>query len=591
MKTWKKLFTILSALTCAFAFTLTACKDDESSNNDTPPPVISPETPSDYIFPEDDKPIQMLSYKGGNGTRFNPFECEEGYYSIRLPKDRETFFSFSVSKPGIYAFYSMAAAKNTVMKQYDYVGAEADNSNSLFTEADVLSEEYGDRAGVAYATVSCGERYFNAAWRATFSLQATVETTADFRFVRIGDPVAEPEYVTTKITAKEIAGKASVPENKTAIVVPYSTDFFYDADYEMEVTPFAGGAAVKAKGFYRMGDEDNPGEVIYAAISKNATRYLGDASFATIQYKGNNLSVYTGKNENGDYLINDYVDFIMNDGGVENGTANTTMACYKNAENADGLYPVNQELYEFLNLYTSANNPEGTADEDKYWLAPCYYYAEVVLGSRDYPHSLNEVGETTVNVPEFSTVYYNVKWTAKTNENTGTSITQGYYTLTCNTPNAVVFFDGYNYFVNEGAVSITFETDTVDGKTFGVKYFGGADTSGDVTFTLATAPAGNVNDALEITTSTATLTTQEWHTLDNGVEYSAYYQYTASADGTLFVSTTNDDNDDITIFVGDTEVTASTRVELNVETDDVVIVVIKGSASGQSADINIAINN
>lgn len=591
MKTWKKLLTILSAVTCAFACTLAACKDDEGGNDTPPTPAPAPETPSDYIFPEDDDPIQKLSYKGGNGTRYDPFECQEGYYSIRLPKNRETFFSFSVSKPGIYAFYSMTAAENIAMKQYDYVGAEADNSNSLYTDADVLGEEYAKHAGVVYSTVSCGNRYFSAAWRATFSLQSTAETTADFRFVRIGDPVKEPEYVTTKITAKEILGKASAPENKTAIVVPYSTQFFYDEDYEIDVTPFAGGATVKAKGFYRMGTEDNPGAVIYAAISKNATRYLGDASFATIQYKGNNLSIYTGKNENGDYLINNYVDLIMNDGGVENGEANTTMACYKNAENADGLYPVNQELYDFLNLYTSTNTPVGTADESKYWLAPCYYYADVVLGSREYPNGLSTTGTTTVNVPEFSAVYYNVKWTTQINTDTGTAISQGYYTLTCNTPNAVIFFDEYNYFVNElGEVSITFETDAVDGRTFGVKYYDGIATSGEVTFTITQAPNGNVNAPLAITNSTATLTTQEWYTIDYGVEYSAHYQYKATATGKLTVSMTNADTE-ITVLVNDVEITTANGAEIDVEADETVSIVIEGSASGQSADIHIAMHN
>ena len=585
MKTWKKLFTILSVVTCACALTFAACKEDETGGGDDPAPAPAPETPSDYVFPEDDDPIQKLSYKGGNGTRFDPYECEEGYYSIRLPKDRETFFSFSVEQPGIYAFYSMDAADGIALKQYDYVGAETDNSNSLYTDADILSEEYGQRAGVVYSTVNCGERYFNLAWRANFSLQSTAETTADFRFVRIGDPVAEPEYVTTKITAKEILGKASAPENKTAIVVPYSTEFFYDEDYEMEVTPLDGGAAVKAKGFYRMGTENAPGEVIYAAITKNVSRYLGDASFATIQYKGNNLSLYTGKNENGDYLINDYVDFIMNDGGTENGTANTTMACYQNVVNADGLYPVNQELYEFLRLYTSTNNPAGTADEDKYWLAPCYYYTEVVLGSREYPHTLNTLGNTTVTVPELSTVYYSVKWQTTVNSGTGTSITQGYYTLTCNTPNAVVFFEGHNYFVNDlGEVTITFETDAVDGRTFGLKYFDGTETSGDVSFTIATAPSGTMDDPLAISDNTATLTTQERYTLDYGVEFSAYYAYKATASGTLTVSTTNA-NDEITILVGDVEITATNGVEIDVETDDTVSIVIEGTANGQSADI------
>ena len=485
----------------------------------------------------------------------------------------------------------MESANGISLKQFDYIGAETDNSNSLYKDADVLSDEYGTRAGVAYATVNCGERYFSPAWRANFSLVATTETTADFRFVRIGDPIAEPEYITTKITAKEVFGKASAPENKTAIAVPYSSAFFYDKDYEMQVTPFNGGEAVTVKGFYRMGSESNPGEVIYAAITKTIDRYLGGASFATIQYKGNNLSLYTGKNEKGDYLINSYVDFIMNDGGVENGTANTSMACYQNAVNADGLYPVNQELYEFLSLYTKTNNPTGASDEEKFWLAPCYYYTTVVLGSREYPHNLT-TGTTTVTVPEFSTVYYNVKWQSSVNTGTGTSITQGYYTLSCNTPNAVIFFDGQNYFVNEsGQVSITFETDSTSGKTFGVKYYDGTQTTGEVAFTLASAPQGTVNNPIILstaTTLTTQLATQEWYTMDNGVNYFANYQYLVTKNGTLTVTTTNA-NSDITIIVGDQEISATSGAEIQVTAGDAVEIVINGTQKGQSADITIAL--
>lgn len=587
MKNWKKLFTILSVITCACAFA-TACKEEQTTEK--PEPAPAPEIPSDYIFPEDDDPIQMLSYKGGNGTRFNAYQCEEGYYNIRLPQNRETFFSFSVKQSGVYALYSVDPVTDITVMQYDYVGAEEDNSNSLYTQADILSEEYGEYAGVVYSTAECGDKYYNDAWRATFSIRSTVETTVGFRFVRIGDPKADPESIVTDITAKEIVGKASAPENKTAIVVPYSSSFFYDEDYEIEMTPLNGGEKVTAKGFYRMGTESEPGSVIYAAITKNAERYLGDASFSTIQYKGNNLSVYTGKDEKGNYLINNYVDFIMNDGGVENATPDTTMACYQNAVNAEGLYPVNQELYEFLRAYTNNNNPSGTTDESKYWLAPCYYYTEVKLGSRQYPNTIKTLGTHTATIEEeYSAVYYNVKWTAKVNPDTGVTISQGYYTLTCNTPNAIVFFDEHNYSVNElGEVSITFETDSVDGRTFGVKYYDGTNTTGSVTFSLAASADGYADAPLTITGTSATLTTQKWFTIDNGVEYTATYQYTATANGKLTVATTNGD-ETVVITVNDETITATASTTIDVATGDTVEIVIEATQEGKTADITLSL--
>jgi hypothetical protein len=295
-------------------------------------------------------------------------------------------------------------------------------------------------------------------------------------------------------------------------------------------------------------------------------------------------------NENGDYLINNYVDFIMNNGGSETATPDLTANCYQNAVNADGLYPVNQELYDFLALYAERNNPVGVVDENKFWLAPCYYYTEVILGSRDFPHTLTTLGNQTVPVGEYSTVYYNVKWAATTNPDTGLEIKQGDYTLVCNTPNAVVFFDGTNYFVNDlGEVRITFETDSVNGRVFGFKYFDGTATSGDVAFTLEAAPSGNLNTPLQITGNTATLTTMQWYAID-GLEFSATYQYVATSAGKLTVSTTNEDNQ-IQITVNDVVVDSSINAEITVETDDKVEIVIVGTALGQTADITLSLTN
>ncbi len=435
--------------------------DDSLGSSSTSDSSSTKEEYDDYepVYPTDDIEIVWKQPASGVGAEY-PFEdrfaCEEGYYELTLTKGKKLCYSFSVSEAGQYALYSIDGAAGVTVTRYD---ASAHYIPPTGEKAYKVEKGF-------YSYVHCSERHFNAEWRATYSIKANADKTIKVRFVRIGDPIPDPETIVTKMTAQEIKGKApNAAKNQEATPVPWEAnladapvEYFYDADYEITVTPFNGGEPITAKGFYRMGTQENPGALIWAAISTQPTR-LFDKTFTTIQYEGNNLSLSVGKTENGDYLVNAYMDFIMSNGGemaqdqdtgvLVPAAGDPNKPCYENAANDAGFYPVNQELFVFLNEYVSNNPPildDGIVVESKnHWLGACYYYAEKEMGTKDSPYDLTE-GENTITVNSLSSVYYLLS-----------SAQAQSYTVTSTDSNLCIRYGGQNYGADGNGFSVTVE--------------------------------------------------------------------------------------------------------------------------------------
>ena len=223
------------------------------------------------------------------------------------------------------------------------------------------------------------------------------------RFVKIAEPAWTPSNIVKHIYANELTEKAANAENGFLLTdVPYDTPFFFD----------------ESCGYYRMGTKENPQEIIYAAISAPAKRLFGGASFTKIQLDGNNLSVSAGTTADGDYLVYNYVGFIMNDpsyGGVEKS--------YQNYVNDDGVYPVNRELYDFLTTYTKEKRPMEIPDEiwannatdPRAWLSACSYYKEAEYGGAEFPFEIGE-GTTQTSISKYGEVYYKIMLSSDTQE-------------------------------------------------------------------------------------------------------------------------------------------------------------------------------
>ena len=468
-----------------------------------------------YVYPTDNF-TDWASPISGDGSDYNRFECIEGYYQIQVPAGGEVYYSFSVRSEGQYALYSLDSAAGVKVTRYDsseqYINYDGE-------EADVLED------GTFYSRVNCSLKHFNAQWRATYAFESETATTVKVRFVWIDEPLPEPQTIVTDVTAKQIAGVAADGEaGKTAIPVPYTSEYFFDEDCELAFTPIGGGEPVYKKGFYRLGTPEKKGEIIYAAITSIPERMF-DKTFATIQYDGNNLTLQTGTAENGDYLVNNYVDFIMNNGGVvdnENGgvpvEGDPEKLCYQNVTNKDGMFPVNAELYEFLNFYVKKNTPpmiDESVSPTAYWLAPCYYYAEVEPGTKGHPFAL-QTGDTSVTVPENRYVYCSIE-------------EKGYYVLSCNTIGASGALTGIAY---HAPFAITLEAEAI--KEMLVGFPSATPASGTAVLTLTKAQ-GVESNPLSLAVGSVEITPVKTITTD-GIKYFAVYKYTATANGTLKVT-------------------------------------------------------
>lgn len=591
MKNLKKLAVSLFALALTFgALGFASCKNEE-----TPPaPPADGDTLTEYVFPDDDATIVWKNIRYGDGSAFNRFEASEGYYKIDLGANQEVFYDFSASQTGLYALYTMSAVNGVTITQYDasfqYIPTDKDG-NYIGNEAVVVPEEYGEKAGVLYSKINCSPKYFNKSWRATYGFVSTTAQTVEIRFVRIGDALREPENVVTSVTPSELKGAFLSDPNqdttgKDVATVPFSSKYFYDEDYEIEVTPFAGGQSVRVKGFYRMGTEEKPGDLIYVMLTKSPVRMF-DTTFIDLVPNGASLRLYVSTAENGDIYYNDYENFIMK------GTGDATKVCYENAVNSDGLYPVNRELFDFLNYYVDARGCAGMSEDQKalypdaMWLAPCYYYGNASDGTQAYPYKFT-LGVNAITLQKESYVYYKATWEREQNTNTNTYINDGYYRIICDNPDVTVKFmhdaTHTNYTASNGlSTGIQFETDAYEGVTLMLLYTGNSDET-TVNITVEKVSGGYLEKPLTASAGTITMTTLAWLNLDGKFEYSIAYAYTATKTGTVTVSAPIINGE---LTANDTVVTTTAPFSIPADAGDVITIVYTSNGA-QSVSVSIS---
>ncbi len=363
-------------------------------------------------------------------SEYVPVEAKEGYYKTTIPDSGKFWICFSSQTAGQFVFQSIGGTSATV-KRY---AAAAIGIAAAYHQIDGFVG-----GGNFYSFVNRSEEETDGtSWRALYLVSGDAGATVRFRFVRVCAPFWTPKSIVTNVSPSETLEKATKPDGFYELKdVPYDTDYFFDEE----------------EGYYRRGTPANPGEIIYVAITKKANRVFGDGSFiSAFETFGGMLYLTDGYTEDGDYNSLCYIPMISNckDNDPQGGE-DKNKNCYENACNADGVYPVTKEMYQFLNLYVRANNPvsisdddedykaemardwrahtneDGTdADRNKYWLAACFYYQEIVIGEQANPHPLTG-GETEITIPAQS--YYYV------------TLPTGTYTLTSNNSALKIFND------------------------------------------------------------------------------------------------------------------------------------------------------
>ncbi len=370
----------------------------------------------------------------GSGTAFSRKRLKTNtYYTMEMPvSDLETEFpgiwlSVSVETPGQYALLTVGSANGVAINRYD---ASEHYINPDCVTANVHAN------GASYSIVNCGEKVWNEQWSATWNFTTETAATVKFVIVKISDEEWEPKALHQAAISQQINNvKAdNPPASHTAVPVDYNANYYFDEWNEV----------------YRLGTKENPGEVIYLAVTTPATRLFGEQTFASIQENVNNLSLSIGKDEQGNYLIRDY-DSLLLASAAANGNA------YENFVNSRGMYPVTQELHEFLQLYTQKNRPIDIPNslldnEEEYakkaWLAPCYCYQEIEPGTKDNPYVIDKLGNFEASPEMFDFVYFKIKYT----DESGSSVNT--LTISCDNPNAMLTINGETM---QGPFSITLE--------------------------------------------------------------------------------------------------------------------------------------
>ena len=150
-----------------------------------------------------------------------------------------------------------------------------------------------------------------------------------------------------------------------------------------------------------------------------------------------------------------------------------------------------------------------------YWLAPCYYYAEVEPGTKGYPFAL-QTGDTSIIVPENHYVYCSIE-------------EAGYYVLSCNTIGASVAINGIAY---HAPFAITLEASAIEEMLVG--FPSATPASGTAVLTLERAQ-GVESNPLSLAVGSVEVTPVKTLTA-SGIKYFVAYEYTATENGTLNIT-------------------------------------------------------
>ena len=483
----------------------------------------------------------------GHGNPYDRYLLEADDYFTATLGNSEIWFEFGVEEAGQYAVIT-TSIQNAKIERFD---ASEQWISDKGHEARTLPD------GNLLSTITCSKAEWSAHWKATYCISGTPGSVVKFRIVRLADAPWAPSNIINDVFATETKPLTEDVSGLTMVEVPYSSAYYYD----------------EQSGYYRLGSESKPGAIIYAAITANATRLFGETSFVgnpNSSLAPPNLKVNVGTTIEGDTLFNNYVPFLYD---AENGGSNKG---YANFVNKDGLYPVTQELKEFLTLYTTGKVSVPADSSANAWLAPCYYYANINPGTESNPYVVTEYGTFTVDITESNydyIIYYKLKIAEEQGPNTTT------LRLTVQQDNVKIIINNVHY-MNYGdrtdlKDTVEIEYNPSQGLSLQIINLDFDNTNADINVTIA-AREGSYNNPIKLNTGNVVL--QPIATLNN----QAYYEYIVEVDGTLTLTT--DSQEIITVNNQNTELNqTSGKMEATVEVTQGETIIIYVSAENTEA--------
>lgn len=397
---------------------------------------IYPDAPEDINYR---KPKPTSTQPNMGLDPYIRFHLNEGYYEFTIGETGVIWVDCNVTQAGQYALYSTNAPEGVIAKDY-------------LSSPEYINEEGGIPArtlpdGNFYASINVSDTYWHDGYRQIFAFHGAPSSVVQVRFVRIDDAQQEYKYATETVYARQINGKAQDSTSAMELTaVPYTSSYYFD----------------ETSGYYRMGTPQDPGEIIYVAITKKATRINDSLAFSELATLGARYTFHHHTDVDGTKVYKDYAWFLCNYGGIgkmsEAGgrnfipnPADKDALSYANYVNNDGVYPVTPELKEFLELYVSLNTPMDLQNQTSSailanaWLAACYYYKGVPMGEPNNPIPTYP-STVSVTTRELQYTYYTI-FADTSAEETRT------YTVTITHENAFVYFEDKAY---KGAQTFTF---------------------------------------------------------------------------------------------------------------------------------------
>ena len=289
---------------------------------------------------------------------FNP------YVSPEYIEDNETAYNLAIDNAknaakGIYAITVMSDAKPTM---YHYSSTAQLNSDGIpesvmfitgtapvgTSEEDLIKYTGTNSINVHYNTEQLGSTQ-------TFGLVCNEDCVVIIQVERIGDAneriIEEIDYTpeSVSLATVESGTPTLVPVDGTAIPVYNEED-----------------------GYYHLGSKT--GKILYIDLSNKVSRVNPD--YAIKDYTkivlpggtsavGDSIFTYSLRQDN--QYLNSYKTIKHVFGGL--------VKAYANKVNADGLYPVTQDVYQFIQFFKSNCYAYSETPAEYTWLLPCKYYA------------------------------------------------------------------------------------------------------------------------------------------------------------------------------------------------------------------------
>lgn len=225
--------------------------------------------------------------------------------------------------------------------------------------------------------------------------------------------IAAPVYFAITVKANSYPAEVNVTITKTApskdtfvnaAVQENFKEFVKPQNSTLVGVPLDGSAKLEFNqddGYFHYGTVNGPIVVVNITKPLESSRFKDRATLAYMEMTNIGLAAYEfyKDNEDGSVTITDYRLFLrgFKDYEYQQSSSSqdikliipsniTTEKYYAKYVNEDGMYPLTQELKDFLETFYSVNEkafyswqiPQ-TADAESAWLFPCYYYDETAV--------------------------------------------------------------------------------------------------------------------------------------------------------------------------------------------------------------------